>query len=100
MPVKLRDLKPVDSNLTRAPSSSSSAKVAAPANGLAGSWQQQMIIRRKYMAPENDDTGGGHLLMTCTRSRAALPRARARRHYAIASERFLSDASPGGSLAI
>jgi serine/threonine protein kinase len=50
-------LQPVDSSLTRAPPSSSSATPAAPADGLAGSWQQQMIDRRKYMAPENDDTG-------------------------------------------
>ena len=55
---KASALKPVDSNLSRAPSSSSSAKAAAPADGLAGSWQQQMINRRKFMAPENDDTAG------------------------------------------
>ena len=51
-----RSLQPIDASLPRAPHSSSTTP-GTPATGLAGSWQQQMIDRRKYMAPENDDTG-------------------------------------------
>jgi len=51
-----RSLQPIDSSFPRAPHSSSTTP-GTPATGLAGSWQQQMIDRRKYMAPENDDTG-------------------------------------------
>ena len=62
-----RSLRPVDSSEMNA--RPSSATPAAPKDGPAASWQQQMIDRRKYMTPDHDDTGGGHLLVTGTRAR-------------------------------